>query len=74
LPEDATTTSLGAEREKIIRQLVGKVGESPWIEPPFFLDYGCNISLGDRFYANTKSVVLLCPQFRIISHSPILAW
>ena len=58
LPDDATTESLGTEREKILRQLVGKVGQEPWIEPPFFLDYGCNVSLGDRFYANTKSVPL----------------
>ncbi|TVY31982.1 putative acetyltransferase [Lachnellula occidentalis] len=60
LPDDATPTSLGAEREKILRQLVGKCGQSPWIEAPFFMDYGCNISLGDRFYANTNMVILDC--------------
>ncbi|TVY84356.1 putative acetyltransferase [Lachnellula suecica] len=60
LPDDATTASLGAEREKILRQLVGRVGAEPWIEPPFFMDYGCNISLGERFYANTNMVILDC--------------
>ncbi|TVY41302.1 putative acetyltransferase [Lachnellula cervina] len=60
LPDDATTTDLCVEREKILRQLVGRVGEEPWIEPPFFMDYGCNISLGDRFYANTNMVILDC--------------
>ncbi|TVY38040.1 putative acetyltransferase, partial [Lachnellula subtilissima] len=60
LPDDATPDSLGEEREKMLRQLCGRVGKSPWIEPPFFMDYGCNISLGDRFYANTNMVILDC--------------
>ena len=24
----------------------------PYVEPPFYVDYGCNISVGSNFYAN----------------------
>lgn len=32
----------------------------PVIEPPFNIDYGCNISLGKRFYANFNLTILDC--------------
>ena len=54
LPEDATFKSLVADREKMITELVGKLGKNTYFEPPMFLDYGCNISIGDDFYANCK--------------------
>lgn len=30
------------------------------IEPPFNIDYGCNISIGDRFFANFNLTILDC--------------
>jgi maltose O-acetyltransferase len=45
-------------REKIIHKLFGKAGESIWIEPPFFCDYGKNITLGSRVFFNFNCVIL----------------
>ena len=46
------------ERAELLRELLGHVGAEAWIEPPFFCDYGSNLSVGDRFYANTGCIVL----------------
>lgn len=53
-PEDATPDTLVKEREDIIRQMFGKVGKEPYMEPPLNVDYGCNITIGDNFYSNFK--------------------
>ena len=50
------------ERRAILRQLFGKGGESVWMQPPFFCDYGSNIELGERVYFNFNCIVLdVCP-------------
>lgn len=49
--------ALAAEREVILKQLIGQVGKNVFLEPPLFVDYGANISLGDGFYANAKYAV-----------------
>lgn len=51
-PDDATVHSLTAHREAVLHGILGKVGSDVFIEPPFNVDYGCNIMLGDKFYAN----------------------
>ena len=51
-PDDATPESLAADRENMLREQLGRVGKGVFIEPPFSIDYGCNISLGESFYAN----------------------
>ena len=49
-------------RRRILIQLFGKGGESVWMQPPFFCDYGSNIQLGERVYFNFNCVVLdVCP-------------
>lgn len=50
--------SLVSEREKLLRRLLGRTGESFLIEQPFYCDYGYNISLGENFYANVNCVIL----------------
>lgn len=45
-------------REKLLRELLGSVGEKPQVEPPFSCDYGENIHLGENFYANFDCVIL----------------
>lgn len=42
---------------KIIKSLLGDSG-SFWIEPPFYCDYGYNISTGKNFYANHGVTIL----------------
>lgn len=35
-----------------------KESKNPWVEPPFYCDYGYNISTGENFYANHGVVIL----------------
>lgn len=56
LPDDATPESLSSEREKILRELLGTLGVACYVEPPLHVDYGCNVSIGDWTYANTRYV------------------
>ncbi len=46
------------QRERIIHHLFAAVGREIWIEPPFFCDYGSNITLGDKVYFNFNCVIL----------------
>lgn len=46
------------KRKKLLGKLLGKTGESPYIEPLFFCDYGKNVTVGDNFYANTGCIIL----------------
>lgn len=39
-------------------ELFGKGGDSVWMQPPFFCDYGSNIHLGERVFFNFNCVVL----------------
>jgi maltose O-acetyltransferase len=45
-------------RRHILRQLFGRGGESVWMQPPFYSDYGSNILLGERVFFNFNCVVL----------------
>jgi maltose O-acetyltransferase len=46
------------EARRILMALFGKGGESVWMQPPFFCDYGSNILLGERVFFNFNCVVL----------------
>lgn len=49
-------------RRRILQQLLGSGGDTVWIQPPFYCDYGTNIRLGERVYFNFNCVVLdVCP-------------
>src|SRR5438270_9201259 len=45
-------------RRRIVKELFGKGGESVWMQPPFFCDYGTNTLLGERVFFNFNCVVL----------------
>ena len=45
-------------RERIIQELFGRTGDAIWIEPPFYCDYGANITLGSKVYFNFNCVIL----------------
>ena len=53
------------ERRRILRELFGRGGESVWMQPPFFCDYGTNIQLGERVFFNFNCVVLDVCRVRI---------
>lgn len=49
-------------RARILGDLLGAGAASAWIQPPFFCDYGFNITLGERVFFNFNCVVLdVCP-------------
>ncbi|PSC67235.1 maltose O-acetyltransferase [Micractinium conductrix] len=54
-------------RKQVLRQLLGGFdeGNPPWIEPPFFCDFGYMITVGKGFYANFNCVFLDCGPVKI---------
>ncbi len=54
-----------AAREALIRELLGSVGQAFTFEPMLHVDYGCNIFVGERFYANANCVLLDVAEIRI---------
>jgi maltose O-acetyltransferase len=45
-------------RERMLRDLLGAMGEGSWVEAPFNCDYGSQIRLGERVYVNMACVFL----------------
>jgi maltose O-acetyltransferase len=59
---NATREAEQDERRRILRELFGAGGDSVRMQPPFFCDYGSNISLGESVFFNFNCVVLdVCP-------------
>jgi maltose O-acetyltransferase len=52
-------------RRDLCRQIFGKGGDSVWMQPPFYCDYGSNIELGERVFFNFNCVVLDVCRIRI---------
>jgi maltose O-acetyltransferase len=52
-------------RRRILRDLFGAGGDSVWMQPPFFCDYGSNIELGERVFFNFNCVLLDVCRVRI---------
>lgn len=52
-------------REEILRRLLGRVGKTFYMEPPFRCDYGFNISIGENFYSNYNLIILDCAPVTI---------
>ncbi len=45
-------------RRGLLQRLLGSGGDSAWIQPPFYCDYGSNLHLGQRVFFNFNCVVL----------------
>ncbi|KAK6837818.1 hypothetical protein RU639_001538 [Aspergillus parasiticus] len=58
MPDKLTPECLKVEREAILRELLGSCQSNIYLEPPLFVDYGCNISIGNNFYANFHTTIL----------------
>ena len=52
-------------RRRILQELLGSGGDSVWMQPPFFCDYGSNIYLGERVYFNFNCVILDVCEVRV---------
>jgi maltose O-acetyltransferase len=77
---DATDPELAADRERarallqrytserdpaLLGTLFGRIGKGTGVEAPFHCDYGWNIALGERVYANAFCVFLDCAPIEI---------
>jgi maltose O-acetyltransferase len=55
---NATTVRQAPLRRQLLEELLGSVGESTEIRPPFYVDYGSHIRIGARCFANFGLVAL----------------
>ncbi|MDO4536074.1 MAG: sugar O-acetyltransferase [Clostridium perfringens] len=53
-----TTEEQKEYRTELLKELFKSTGEKLYVEPPFRCDYGCNISIGENFYANYDCIIL----------------
>ena len=56
------------ERQAILKQLLGYIGQNSIIEPPFFCAYGQNTYIGDYVFLNHLCTILDCNEVRIGDH------
>ena len=47
-----------ATQQALLKQIIGTIKGDFMIAPPFYCDYGCNIKIGDHFYANHNCTIL----------------
>jgi maltose O-acetyltransferase len=52
-------------RLALFRQLLGRIGDDSFIQPPFACDYGYNVSIGDHVFINFNAVILDCAPVTI---------
>eukprot|EP00884_Botryococcus_braunii_P020247 jgi/Botrbrau1/6906/Bobra.67_3s0025.1 len=59
---NATTADQEERRLQILGKLLGRIDKEspPFIEPPFTVDYGYNITIGKRVYMNFDCCILDC--------------
>ncbi|MGV3653819.1 MAG: sugar O-acetyltransferase [Noviherbaspirillum sp.] len=62
---NATKETEEAERRRILEDLLGAGGDTAWMQPPFYCDYGSNIHLGKRVFFNFNCTVLDVCEVRI---------
>jgi len=53
------------ERRRLLVEIFGAGGDTAWMQPPFYCDYGFNIELGERVFFNFNCVVLDVCKVRI---------
>jgi maltose O-acetyltransferase len=62
---NATREADTVERRRLVSELFAGGGDEVWLQPPFFCDYGSNITLGRKCFFNFNCVVLDVCQVRI---------
>lgn len=62
---NATREADSEERRRILTDLFRRGGDTVWMQPPFYCDYGTNIELGERVFFNFNCVVLDVCEVRI---------
>ena len=59
------------EKDRLIKEILGKTGECINVEAPFHCDYGYNIEVGENFFANYNFTVLDVGKVRIGDNAQI---
>jgi maltose O-acetyltransferase len=62
---NSTSETEESRRRRILGDLFGRGGDTVWMQPPFYCDYGSNIELGERVFFNFNCVVLDVCRVRI---------
>jgi maltose O-acetyltransferase len=62
---NASSESEIERRRAILVELLGEGGDSLWLQPPFYCDYGSNIRLGQRVFFNFNCIVLDVCEVRV---------
>ncbi|MEO7273217.1 MAG: sugar O-acetyltransferase [Vicinamibacterales bacterium] len=55
---NATREADTVERRRLVTEIFAAGGDEVWLQPPFFCDYGRNITLGRKVFFNFNCVVL----------------
>ena len=55
----------GVPDAQLVGELIGEVGPSCHVEPPFRCDYGCNITMGSQVFVNFDCTILDCARVTI---------
>jgi maltose O-acetyltransferase len=58
-------------KDELLRELLGSAGRSLWITPPFYVDYGKNIYIGDNCEINMNCTFLDDNRIQIGDHALI---
>jgi maltose O-acetyltransferase len=61
-------TEAAPERQTILQQLLGQIGQNSFVEPPFYCSYGQNIYIGDYVFLNVLCTILDCNEVVIGHH------
>ena len=62
---NATSHGEQDERDRLLRELLGEVGEGVVVKPPFLCDYGLHVSIGAGTFVNYGCVMLDVVPIRI---------
>jgi maltose O-acetyltransferase len=68
---NATCHTEQDERDRLLRELLGDVGEGVVVKPPFQCDYGSQVSIGRGTFVNYGCVILDVVPVRIGAHCQI---
>ncbi|WP_347330840.1 sugar O-acetyltransferase [Marinimicrobium locisalis] len=53
------------KRRQLLKELIPQGGDSVWMQPPFYCDYGSNITLDENVFFNFNCVILDVAEVRI---------
>lgn len=55
---NASTVNRPEERQSLLAELLGEVGEGAYVRPPLYVDYGWQTTIGPRTFVNYGAVLL----------------